>query len=218
MSRILVFASGSRSGGGSGFQELVENSRAGVLNGEIVAVVSQYPEGGVKKRADALGIPFVHFERGGGVREYRDLVAAHNPDLVCLSGWVLRTAGLDPAMTINIHPGPLPHFGGKGMYGHRVHEAVLAAFHEGRVTSSAVTMHFVTDEYDKGPVFFKYPVLIRPDDTPETLGSRVNKIEHAWQPFVTNLVLCGAVSWNGSDPHTLTAPSLLLSFLPVWLR
>lgn len=218
MSRILVFASGSRDGGGSGFQELVESSRTGVLGAEIVGVVSQYPAGGVQKKASALGIPFLCFPKSGGAREYGEVVAAHNPDLVCLSGWVLRTAGLDPRSTVNIHPGPLPHFGGKGMYGHHVHEAVLAAFLEGRITASAVSMHFVTNEYDQGPVFFEYPVLIRSGETPDTLGARVNKIEHGWQSFVTNLVLNGAISWDGTDPHSLITPAILSSFLPARSR
>jgi folate-dependent phosphoribosylglycinamide formyltransferase PurN len=68
-------------------------------------------------------------------------------------------------------------------------------------------MHFVTDKYDRGPVFFRYPVLIRPDEMPESLGARVNKIEHTWQSFITNLVLNGEISWDGVDPKSLTVPS-----------
>src|SRR5262249_41418476 len=105
--------------------------------------------------------------------------------------------------TFNIHPGPLPEFGGAGLYGHHVHEAVMKAYRERRVTQSAVSMHFVTEKFDEGPVFFSHPVEILPDDTPETLGARVNEAEHRYQPEITNLVIHGKISWDGKDPKTL---------------
>lgn len=208
MKKVLVFASGTKTGGGSGFQELVENSGPeGILNGKIIAVVSNHARGGVWQKAQKLGIPFVHFTGPDNEAEYRRIIAHYQPDLISLSGWLLKTAGLNPKSTINIHPAPLPRFGGRGMYGHYVHEAVIAAFQNGEITHSAVSMHFVTEEYDQGPVFFRYPIKIRDDDTPETLTSRVNKIEHSWQSFITNLVLAGAISWDGKDPKSLKAPS-----------
>jgi len=203
--RVIVFASGSPTGGGSGFQELVENAATGVLNAQIAGVVSQYPDGGVKKKADALGIPFIHFPKGGGEVDYRRIVDDVGAEFVLLSGWVLRVKGLDPCTTINIHPGPVK-FGGKGMYGHHVHEAVMRAYHAGQLAASEVSMHFVTDEYDQGPVFFRYPVLIRPDDTPKTLADRVNKIEHGWQSWVTDLVVRGDISWDGRSPSSFVTP------------
>ena len=106
------------------------------------------------------------------------------------SGWLKFVRGLDPARTVNIHPGPLPRFGGPGMFGHHVHEAVMAAYHRGEITQSAVTMHFVDDvAFDNGPIFFQMPVLIRPDDDAETLAKRVNEKERAWQSHVLNLVV-----------------------------
>jgi folate-dependent phosphoribosylglycinamide formyltransferase PurN len=74
-------------------------------------------------------------------------------------------------------------------------------------------MHFVTKEYDKGPVFFRYPVLIRPNDDADSLGSRVNKIEHGWQSFVTNLVVTGQIHWNGENPESLVVPEFMKKFL-----
>lgn len=207
MDRIVVFASGTKDSGGSGFQELVENSRTGVLEAHIVAVVSQHQYGGVRKRADVLGIPFAAFPKNGGAKDYQALVRDWRAGFACLSGWMLLVQGLDPKTTINIHPGPLPEFGGEGMYGIHVHEAVLKAYREGRIAQSAVSMHFVTPAYDQGPVFFEYPVLIRQDDTAETLQGRVSKIEHAWQPFITNLVVQGAISWDGTHPESLLVPS-----------
>ena len=76
------------------------------------------------------------------------------------------------------------------MFGHHVHEAIMAAYHRGEITQSAVTMHFVDDiGYDNGPVIFQLPVLIRPDDDAETLARRVNEKERAWQSHILNLVV-----------------------------
>jgi hypothetical protein len=103
----------------------------------------------------------------------------------------------------NIHPGPLPEFGGKGMYGHHVHEAVLAAFKRGEIEQSAVSMHFVTEDYDRGPTFLNLPVKIKKDDTAEDLGLRVNLFEHLYQPMITSMVVNGLISWDGVNPDSL---------------
>ncbi len=200
--KLLIFASGSKDGGGSGFKNLVEAAQSGVLQAEIIGVVSNHTNGGVQEKADTLGIPFTHFG-GGSAAAYQDLVAALQPDFIALSGWLKLVSGLDPKTTFNIHPGPLPQFGGPGLYGHHVHEAVLAAYKRDEVTHSAVSMHFVTDEYDEGPVFFQQQVEILPDDTADTLGKRVNEAEHHWQPVVTNNVVQGKISWDGKNPITL---------------
>ncbi|MBI5766046.1 phosphoribosylglycinamide formyltransferase [Candidatus Falkowbacteria bacterium] len=204
--RIVVFASGTAEGGGSSFQELVENSRTGVLNADIVAVVSNHANGGVCKRAEKLGVPFIHFPGPWEACDYQAAVNLAGAQWCILSGWLKLVKGLDPRRTINIHPGPLPEFGGRRMYGHFVHEKVIAAYRMGQIKKSAVSMHFVTEKYDKGPIFFRYPVLIRPDDTPETLAERVNKIEHGWQSLITNLVVHGQISWDGKNRKSLKVP------------
>lgn len=200
--RILVFNSGS----GSGFQELVENSRTGILDADIVGLVSNKDKYTCIDRAFKLGItvapPMKYFE----ACYYQALVKYFKADYVALSGWLKPVRGLNPSTTFNIHPGPLPLFGGKGMYGHHVHEAVIAAYRRGEITHSEVCMHFVTDEYDQGPVFFRYPILIRPNDDADSLGARVNKIEHGWQSYITNLVVHGKISWDGVDPSSLKVP------------
>ncbi len=190
--RILVFASGDEKGGGSGFQELVEFSRTNppVLKAQIVGVISNHQYGGVRTRADALHIPFEYWSGPFDANGYRAFVEKYRADFVMCSGWLKFAKGLDPAKTINIHPGPLPQFGGPGMYGHYVHEAVMAAYHRGEITQSAVTMHFVDDiAYDNGPILFQMPVLIRPEDDAETLAKRVNEKERAWQSHILNLVV-----------------------------
>jgi phosphoribosylglycinamide formyltransferase-1 len=189
---VLVFASGDSKGGGSGFQELVEFSRTGppVLDAQIIGVISNHSNGGVRRRADTLHIPFEYWPGPYDAKGYRTFVEKYQADFVMCSGWLKFVRGLDPAKTVNIHPGPLPQFGGPGMYGHHVHDAVIAAYHRGEITQSAVSMHFVDEKaYDHGPIIFQMPVLIRPDDDAETLAKRVNEKERAWQSHILNLVI-----------------------------
>lgn len=211
--RVLVFASGDEEGGGSGFQELVEFSRTSppVLDAYLIGVISNHQHGGVRKRADALHIPFEYWSGPFDAKGYRTLVDTYQADFVMCSGWLKFMRGLDPAKTINIHPGPLPLFGGPGMYGHHVHEAVIAAYHRGEITQSAVTMHFVDDvAYDNGPIIFQMPVLIRPDDDAETLAKRVNEKERAWQSYILNLVVHRYIYFsNGKVFYTSGAPKRL---------
>ena len=211
--RVLVFASGDEKGGGSGFQELVEFSRTDppVLDAQIIGVISNHGHGGVRKRADALHIPFEYWVGPYDGKGYRSFVEKYQADFVMCSGWLKFVRGLDPAKTVNIHPGPLPRFGGPGMYGHHVHEAVMAAFHRGEIIQSAVTMHFVDEAaYDHGPIIFQIPVLIRPEDDAESLAKRVNEKERAWQSYILNLVVHqhiylskGQVCYNSDPPHRL---------------
>ena len=203
---LVIFASGTAEGGGSGFENLVLKARDGVLDAEIVGVVSNHEHGGVRKRAERLGVPFHHFGPPWNAMRYHDLVWRLGADFIALSGWLKLVEGLHPSRIFNIHPGPLPEFGGKGMYGHHVHEAVMAAFRRGEIIHSAVCMHFVTPEYDRGPRFFRFNVKIREDDTPDSLAKRVNEYEHRWQPEITNLVVHREIGWNGANPNSLTVP------------
>ena len=201
--KIIVFSSGTKIGGGSGFENLVVQGRENPeLNYEIVAVVSNHENGGVRERADRLGIPFIYFEKPFSAERYEEIVRDSGAQWTALSGWLKLTKGLDPRTTFNIHPGKLPEFGGDGMYGIHVHEAVIKA----GAPATAVTMHFVTDIYDDGPVFFRQPVEVKSGDTAEVLGKRVNEVEHEVQPIVTSLVVNGEISWDGKDASTLEVP------------
>ena len=198
---ILVFASGTKTGGGSGFETMVKASRTipPTLDAWICAVVTNHFGGGVWQKAEALGVRSKYWGGPYLAQGYQNFVKYFNADYVMLSGWLKLAAGLDPARTINIHPAPLPRFGGPGIYGHYVHEAVMAAYHRGEITHSAVTMHFVDAAYDRGPTFFAFPVPIEPDDTPETLAAKVNRAEHEWQPRVLNYVVHGQVRLVGKE-------------------
>jgi phosphoribosylglycinamide formyltransferase-1 len=196
---ILIFASGTKTGGGSGFEIMVRASRTRppILEARICGVITNHVAGGVRQKAQALGVPAEYWAGPYLAQGYQNFVKHFNPDYVMLSGWLKLVAGLDPARTINIHPGPLPRFGGPKLYGHHVHEAVLAAYHRGEITHSAVTMHFVDEVFDRGPVFFARPIPIEPGDTPETLAAKVNLAEHEWQPRVLNYVVHGKVRLVG---------------------
>lgn len=195
--KIIVFASGTKDAGGSGLQKLIENSKSGILNADIAGAVSNYENGGVKKIADRFGLQFLHFSGPYTAEEYQKIAKASQADFTILSGWLKLVSGLNPSKTINIHPGPLPELGGAGMYGIHVSKAAIEKYKKGELLNSAVSMHFVTEQYDKGPIFFKYPVAILDDDTPEDLFARVNKVEHGWQSFITSLVVTGQISWDG---------------------
>jgi phosphoribosylglycinamide formyltransferase 1 len=207
MKKLLVFASGTSQGGGSGFKVLAQNARSGLLDGEIVGVVSHHRKGGVRKIADTYGVCFELLTGPFNSTSYQEIIRKYKPDFIALSGWLKKTISLDSRKTINIHPGPLPRFGGKGMYGHHVHKAVLSAFQANELKHSAVTMHFVTEEFDQGPVIFRRNVDILAHDSVDTLASRVNIAEHDWQTTITNLVLRGLISWDGKNQNSLVVPS-----------
>lgn len=236
--KLIIFASGTKDGGGSGFKNLVEASRDGRLDADIVAVVSNVRGGGVEEKAKTLGIPFTHFPKEARTPEGHERLAkslAGDEYWISLSGclWLVPMKetpdidehGLDPRRVFNIHPGPLsvlrkngtPEFGGPGMYGHFVHEAIIKAFRDTQrapcLTHSAVSMHFVTKAYDDGPVFFEVPVPIPQHFDAEMLGQLVNRFEHLFQPEVTNLVVHQKIHWDGKDPKSLIVP-MRYSYLP----
>ena len=216
-SRIVVLASGTAKGGGSGFRELVEYSSTvpAVLDADIVGVASNHANGGVRKYADALGIKFIHLPTPVTAKAYQALVKYFNADYVMCSGWLFPVSGLDPARTLNIHPALLPRFGGQGMWGHHVHEAVMAAYDRCEIIQSGVTIHFVTDfeeqkaggvkdPYDKGPIICYFPVKIRFEDTPESLAVHVNEVERFVQSRVLNLIVHGEICMH--DDHAGYTP------------
>lgn len=208
--KVIVFASGSKTSGGSGFENLVRASREGVLDADIVAVVSNHEHGGVRERAERLGIPFIYFPGPFDAEHYQQIVGKTEGEWTALSGWLKKVEGLDPRKTFNIHPALLSfdhgRFGGPGMYGHRVHEAVARALEAGEITESGASMHFVTDEYDRGPVFFEYRVPLEKGMSAEEIAQAVNAAEHEWQPKITQLVVAGKISWDGKNPTSLVVP------------
>jgi len=194
--KLLVFASGSKDGGGSGFEGLIN---AGL---PIVAVVSNHEHGGVRKIADKYGITFCHFPMPRGADEYQKILDRFQPTHISLSGWLKLTVGLPENKTINIHPGILPELGGAGMYGDNVHKEAFKRFQSGDLEDTAVTMHCVTAKYDDGPIIFEFLIPIAGHESWESLKQSVREAEQHWQPIITKMFVNGEISWSGdlNDP------------------
>lgn len=192
--KILIFASGTKASGGSGFANLVRASRTSLLKADVAGVVSNYEHGGVHKLAQDLSVPFF-FMQDFSADSYQRLAIESQADLFILSGWLKQVKGLDPVTgfnsqtVLNIHPGPLPKFGGPGMYGKHVHAAVLDAYLRGELTNTVVTIHFITDEFDEGPAVITGRVPILQGDTVANLEARVKECEHDLYPRAINMVL-----------------------------
>jgi phosphoribosylglycinamide formyltransferase-1 len=177
---IAVFASGR----GSNFRAILKSIDEGKLNAQVVVVLSNNSDAGALLTARERGIPAVHLSR----KQFQTdeefnaamlrLLDDHKVELIALAGYMKR---LDPAIVqsykhriLNIHPALLPSFGGQGMYGVHVHEAVI----EHGCKVSGVTVHLVDEEYDHGPIVLQRAVEVADDDTPEPLAEKTLKIEH----------------------------------------
>jgi len=196
MKKISVFASGS----GSNLQSIIDHIEQGRLDAEIAFVLSNNSASRALERAKAHGIKAVHFSAKQYLapelyaEELLNLHRENSVDLVLLAGYMkLLPVSFVRAYTgciLNIHPSLLPKFGGQGMYGLHVHEAVLAAGEK----ESGASVHLVTEVYDEGPVLLQEKVLVRENDTPETLAKRVLEVEHRIYPKAVALALQGKLS------------------------
>ncbi|MDH4156344.1 MAG: phosphoribosylglycinamide formyltransferase [candidate division Zixibacteria bacterium] len=191
--RIAVFLSGA----GSNLKALIDASKCGILSGKIVLVVSNRAQAFGLTIAGEEGIEtFVFKEKRYDSPEEAsaDLLARlqqRRIDYIALSGY-LRLLPAEVVRTfrnriVNIHPALLPKYGGKGMYGHFVHEAVIASGDK----ESGVSVHLVNEVYDDGPVLEQVRVPVLPDDTPDTLAARVLKQEHKFYARVLNKLIKG---------------------------
>ena len=178
--QIAVLASGR----GSNFEAILKNIQQGKLNATISVVISNRKSAGVLDIARENQIPayFVsgkqYPETGEFDNQVVTLIEEHNANFVALAGY-MKKIGKDfvrkyKNRILNIHPALLPSFGGKGMYGHFVHEAVL----DYGCKVSGVTVHLVDDEYDSGAPVVQRSVPVMDNDTPDTLAARVLKEEH----------------------------------------
>ncbi len=177
------------SGGGRTLLNLHKHINTGKLHATIEVVVSSRADVQGVERSRELGLPTLVVERRGPSAEafHRQITdAVTGVDLVCMGGFLAlwRFPEEMYGRVINIHPALLPNFGGRGMYGVRVHKAVLAAGE----TVSGCTVHFCDNQYDHGPIILQRRVPVLPDDTPETLAARVIKQECIAYPEVIRLL------------------------------
>ncbi|AWM40747.1 Phosphoribosylglycinamide formyltransferase [Gemmata obscuriglobus] len=187
------------SGGGTTLQNLIDRIAAGTLNARVVGAVSSRPDAFGVTRAGRAGVP-VRVVRAAPRRasfadEVWAAVRGFAPELVCLAGWLhLLTIPDDfKHKVLNIHPSLLPAFGGKGMYGHHVHEAVLN--YGAKV--SGCTVHFADDTYDTGPILVQRCVPVNDADTPDALAARVFEAECEAYPEAIRLIAEGRVAVQG---------------------
>ena len=188
--KIAIFASGA----GSNAQKIIEaakDKKADKTLYSVELIFCNKPEAGVLKIAADNQIETVLIEKEKFLNgdAYVDLLKKHDIRLIVLAGFLWQ---IPPALTdaftnkiINIHPALLPKFGGKGMYGKRVHEAVLAE----KETQSGITIHYVDELYDHGKTIFQATCPVNVSDTPESLAAKIHMLEHAHFPRVINEVL-----------------------------
>ncbi|MGR3301104.1 MAG: phosphoribosylglycinamide formyltransferase [Candidatus Scalindua sp.] len=179
------------SGSGTTLQNLIDKINDKTLNANIQIVISSAPDTYGTKRAEQNNIPVAIVQRKG----YNDSkifsntiineIEEYSVDLIILAGFLhlFRIPDKYTGKVMNIHPGLIPSFCGKGYYGHHVHEAVI----ESGVKVSGCTVHFVDNEYDCGPIIIQRVVQVHEDDSPETLAQRVFKEECIAYPEAINL-------------------------------
>jgi len=188
MKRIAIFASGSGSNAEAIAQHFAD--RADV---QISLIMTNNPEAGVIQRARRLHIPVVIFDKKTFYESDRivDLLVNQKTDLVVLAGFMMlipeTLVRAFPERMVNIHPALLPQHGGKGMYGHFVHEAVVAAGER----QSGITIHFVNELYDEGRIIFQATCEVDSSDTPEDVAWKVQALEHAHYPRVIEELIFG---------------------------
>jgi len=191
--QVAVFISG----GGSNLQSLIDACKAGILSAKIALVVSSTSKAFGLERAAKASIPGLTMrpkkDETGEQYEKRmlELLEEHRIDYIALAGYLkLLPIGVVRRYRrriVNIHPALLPKFGGRGMYGHHVHEAVLAAGEK----ESGPTVHLVDEIYDHGRILEQIRVPVEPDDTPDSLAARVLKMEHRLYPRVLQKLIKG---------------------------
>lgn len=181
--RVAVLASG----GGSNLQSIIDRCPQDAV--DVALVISDRRDAGALARAETAGIAHRHVPMAGRAADEAadDLLAAlqqNGVEMVVLAGYLrLVPAAVTAAYAgrmVNIHPALLPAFGGPGMYGRRVHEAVIAA----GCRVSGATVHFVDERYDEGRIIAQWPVPVLPGDDADVLAARVLRVEHALYPAV----------------------------------
>ncbi|RLD46654.1 MAG: phosphoribosylglycinamide formyltransferase [Bacteroidetes bacterium] len=181
MKNIAIFASGN----GTNAERIMDYFSANdAVNVQLV--LTNNPEAGVIARAQKFDVPCFIFTRDEFYHSDKidKILEDHHIDFIVLAGflWLIPTSVVQafPGRIVNIHPALLPKYGGKGMFGHHVHEAVLA----NKETQSGITIHYVNEHYDEGNIIFQATCLVKKDDTPESLASRIHELEYAHFPLV----------------------------------
>jgi len=179
MKRIVIFASGS----GTNAQRIAEYFGSS-LEIEVSRIYCNNKDAFVLKRAESLNIPSTLFNRNEFYHTDKILNSLNNenPDLIVLAGflWLIPKKIIEKYShkIVNIHPALLPKYGGKGMYGHFVHDAVIKS----EDIESGITIHYVNEEYDEGMIIFQATCPVEKNDTADTLAKRIHELEYVHFP------------------------------------
>ncbi len=197
------------SGEGTSLENLFRCIDEGSLDARVAVVIASKERAGGLERARRRGVPAVAVPRRAhpDVARFNDALHAelvrHPVDLVALLGFLspFETRGRYDERTLNVHPALVPAFSGRGFYGRRVHEAVLAS----GVKLSGATVHFVDAGYDGGPIILQEAVPVLDDDTPERLAERVQAVERRLVPEAIRLFAAGRLKIDGRRVRILSA-------------
>lgn len=198
MKKLVVFASGSGSNAEQIILHFNKNKKA-----VVAAVFSNNHEAKVLEKAQKHGIPTIVFDKealtGGKVAE---MIGQIRPDLIVLAGFLLKFPGgiiaQYPGKVINIHPALLPKYGGKGMYGMKVHQAVL----DNNEKESGITIHYVNEHYDEGGIIFQESVLLDGCKNCGDIAAKVQQLEHKRFPEVIERLLEGSIVRSSENPSS----------------
>lgn len=189
--------------GGSNMQAIIDACKSGALKAKPVVVISNNVDSGAIERAKREGIPYyylsgkTHPSPDALDQAILDQFVRYNIDIIALAGYMKKlghkTLSHFRGRVLNIHPALLPKFGGAGMWGIHVHEAVIAAGEK----ESGVTIHFVDENYDTGKIIAQTRVPVMPGDTPETLAARVLEQEHKLYPATLQRIVTGEIPFPG---------------------
>ncbi|WP_274476387.1 phosphoribosylglycinamide formyltransferase [Mangrovimonas aestuarii] len=186
MKRIVIFASGS----GSNAENLIKYFR-NTTTSEVVQVLTNNPHAKVLDRCKTLKVSALSFNRTAftASEDVLNLLKAAQPDLIVLAGFLWKMPeniiAAFPNKIINIHPALLPKFGGKGMYGMHVHNAVV----ENKETKTGITIHYVNENYDEGTTIFQATCEVTPTDTADDVASKIHELEMEHFPKVVEKLL-----------------------------
>ncbi|MBE2289048.1 MAG: phosphoribosylglycinamide formyltransferase [Chitinophagaceae bacterium] len=185
MDNLIIFASGAGTNAAAIINWFKANGKA-----RVSLIVCNKPQAGVLKIAERENIPTLLIDKQSiQSDEFVSTLQSHNPRLIVLAGFLWKIPATMttafPDKIINIHPALLPNYGGKGMYGHHVHEAVIAAGEQ----ESGITIHYVNEAYDEGNTIVQAHCPVVAGDTPDSLAARIHKLEHYYFPRVIEFLL-----------------------------
>lgn len=186
MKRIIIFASGS----GTNAENIIKYFHEQKI-AEVTHVFSNNLRAKVLKRAHALKVKALHFDKESFyvTNEVLNVLKDAKPDIIVLAGflWIFPKKIIEafPDMVINIHPALLPKYGGKGMYGNHVHEAVV----KNKEKESGITIHYVNEHYDEGAIVFQAKTPVLEGDTAEDVANAIHQLEYKHFPVVIKKLL-----------------------------